>query len=127
MGALAQGKLLPSIKELIQIGTTFTLTVLAWIFFRTENIKHAFTYFSEIFSPSLLTTPNFPNRSGAATTLLLIGIFMLFEWFGRNNEYAIEKTGKKHHRAFRWFLYYCLIIVIVIYGGSQQEFIYFQF
>jgi len=127
MDTLAQGKLLPSIKELIQIGTTFTLTVLAWIFFRAENIKHAFTYFSEIFSTSLLTIPNFPNRSGALTTLLLIGIFMIFEWFGRNNEYAIEKTGEKYHRGYRWFLYYCLIIVIVIYGGSQQEFIYFQF
>jgi len=127
MDTLAQGRIFPSIKEFLQIGTTFTLTVLAWIFFRAENIKHALAYFSEIFSNSLLTIPNFSNRSGALTSLLLIGVFMIFEWFGRNNEYAIEKTGEKHHRGYRWFLYYSLIIVIVIYGGSQQEFIYFQF
>ena len=127
MDTLAQGRLFPTIKEFLQIGTTFTLTVLAWIFFRAENIKHAFAYFSEIFSSTLLTAPNFPGRSAAATTLLLIGVFMVFEWFGRNNEYAIEKTGEHHHRGYRWFLYYSLIVVIAIYGGSQQEFIYFQF
>lgn len=127
MDTLAQGRLLPSIKEFLQIGTTFTLTVLAWIFFRAENIKHAFAYFAEIFSSSLLTVPNFPGRSAAITTLLLIGVFILFEWLGRNNEYAIEKTGENYHRGYRWFLYYSLIIVIAIYGGTQQEFIYFQF
>ena len=32
---------------------TFGLTVFAWIFFRAENIGHAFNYISEILSKSI--------------------------------------------------------------------------
>lgn len=56
---VAQGKLLPSIKELSFIFLTFGLTVFAWIFFRAENIGHAISYISEIFSSSLFTIPKF--------------------------------------------------------------------
>jgi len=50
---VAQGKLLPSIKEVYFMLLTFGLTVFAWIFFRAENIGHAISYISEILSPSL--------------------------------------------------------------------------
>ena len=50
LGVVAEGKLLPSFRELIAMLTTFTLTVFAWIFFRAENISHAFDYIGEIFS-----------------------------------------------------------------------------
>ena len=40
-GIVAQGKYVPSVKELSQTGITFGLTVLAWIFFRAENMSHA--------------------------------------------------------------------------------------
>ena len=49
LGVVAEGKLLPSIRELFAMLTTFTLTVFAWIFFRAENIGHAFSYIKEIF------------------------------------------------------------------------------
>jgi len=127
MGTLAQGRLFPSIKEFLQIGTTFTLTVLAWIFFRAENIKHAVAYISEIFSKTIFDFPIFPNRYSALTTLVLIIFFITIEWIGRDSEYAIEKFGEKRSRSFRWTLYYSIIVCIIVYGASQQEFIYFQF
>jgi len=67
--------------------------VLTWIFFRAVNTKQAVAYFSEISSTYLLTLPP-PNKSTTLTTLLFIGIFTIFEWLGRDNEYAIEKTGE---------------------------------
>ena len=36
---------------------TFVLTVFTWIFFRANDIGHAMSYISEIFSPSLFTMP----------------------------------------------------------------------
>lgn len=39
---VAQGKFLPSGKELFSMFVTFGLIVFAWIFFRAENIGHAF-------------------------------------------------------------------------------------
>ena len=41
---VAYDKSLPSFKEILQIGVTFGLTVFAWIFFRAENLGHAFGY-----------------------------------------------------------------------------------
>jgi len=37
----AQHTLLPSLKEVFKILTTFLLTVLAWVFFRAESVMHA--------------------------------------------------------------------------------------
>jgi alginate O-acetyltransferase complex protein AlgI len=52
---VAKGKLLPTIKEFLNISMTFCLTVFAWIFFRAENIGHALSYISKIFSSSFFT------------------------------------------------------------------------
>ncbi|MDC0652473.1 MBOAT family protein, partial [Flavobacteriaceae bacterium] len=41
LGVVAEGKLLPSFKELIAMLTTFMLTIFAWIFFRAEDLNHA--------------------------------------------------------------------------------------
>ena len=52
---VAKGSLLPSFKEFFQIIYTFFLTVLAWVFFRSENITKALEIFREIFSDSLFS------------------------------------------------------------------------
>ncbi len=39
----------PTLIETFQMLVTFLLTTLAWVFFRAENIKHAFLYLSGIF------------------------------------------------------------------------------
>jgi len=124
---VAQGKYLPSLKEFFQIGITFGLTVLAWVFFRAENIGHALNYLSTIFSSTLFNFPNFHGKLQALTTLILIAIFIIVEWFGRNNQFAIEKIGFKSKRTIRWAIYYSIIITIFWFSGSQQQFIYFQF
>ena len=123
LDTVAQGKYLPSIKEVISMGVTFFLTVFAWIFFRAENLGHALSYIKGIFSKSLLTVP----QKIPASVLLFILIFMLIEWQGRDKKYAIEHLGFKWPRIMRWTFYYTLIILIISYSGKEQEFIYFQF
>lgn len=124
---VAQGKLLPSFKEVSLMLLTFGLTVFAWIFFRAENIGHAFNYISEILSTSIFELPKFSAMSKAVITLLLIGIFLLIEWHGRANQYAIEKFGIKWRRAYRWSFYFIIITTLFIFSGKEQQFIYFQF
>jgi len=124
---VAQGKLFPSIKELTNILLTFGLTVFAWIFFRAENINHAFSYVSEIFSGSLFTIPYFENGTLAIPTIVLIALFIMLEWHGREGQYAIAKLGRKWKRPLRYTFYYALIIAIIVFGGKEQQFIYFQF
>ena len=124
---VAQGKLLPSIKELSFMLLTFGLTVFAWIFFRAENIGHAFSYISEIFSPSLFEIPKFSGMGNAFIITFLVLIFLLFEWQGRENQYAIEKFGLKWKKPWRYAFYYTIIMAMFWFGGKEQQFIYFQF
>jgi len=124
---VALGKTAPSLKEFILILLTFSLTVFAWIFFRANNIEHAVSYISEILSPSLLLMPNFEGLGGAFTTIILVGIFVLLEWNGREGQYAISHLGTKWKRPIRYAMYYIIIIALFWFGGKEQQFIYFQF
>jgi len=124
---VAQGKYLPSIKELISIIITFSLTVFAWIFFRSASLAHAFSIVSEIFSSSLLAVPKFVGMGKSLITLVLVAIFILIEWQGREGQYAISSLGLKWKKPLRFAFYYALIIGIFWFAGNEQEFIYFQF
>ncbi|MDA3867931.1 MAG: MBOAT family protein [Salinivirgaceae bacterium] len=124
---VALGRRWPTIKEFGAIMLTFSLTVLAWIFFRAENLTHAFEYISGIFSGSLFSVPEFTGLRNAARTLLFILIFIVIEWIGRNEQYAIASFGATWKRPWRRAFYYAIIAAIIWVGGSEQEFIYFQF
>ena len=120
---VAKGKYLPNLKDLLSIGITFCLTVFAWIFFRAENIGHAISYISEVFSSSLFTIPEVRPLS----LTLLIMFFVLIEWIGREEQYAIAQIGIKWSRPIRYAMYYAIIIAIFWFDGKEQQFIYFQF
>jgi len=123
----AQGKYLPTVKELLMMLITFVLTVFAWIFFRAETIGHAFGYISGILSSSLFELPEFLGMRKALTTIVLTGIFVLIEWAGREQQFAIQNLGLKWKRSLRYALYYAIVITIYWFGGQQQQFVYFQF
>jgi hypothetical protein len=119
---VAQGKYLPTIKEVFQMVLTFSLTVLAWIFFRANNIEHALSYISEIFSGSLFSKPVITPK----ILFVLILIFILIEWLGREEEFALAKLGK-WKSPFKYAFYYIIIVAIFVFSGEKQQFIYFQF
>ena len=127
LGIVAEYSYLPSVKELLQMSLTFLLTVFAWIFFRAENFYHAIDYISRIFSSTLFNYPVFYKDDYVKPLLLLIVIFMLIEWFGRKQQYPIQKLDFIKPKAMRYLFYYVILIAIFWFGGKQQEFIYFQF
>lgn len=128
---IAKGKIFPHVKEIIGVISTFSLTVLAWIFFRAQNLDQAFKYIYGIFTKNLFSVPNLDkyNMFQAALTGLFVIFFMVLEWFGKEHEYAIEgihlKTGNR--ALYRWSFYSILWTLIFIFSGNEQEFIYFQF
>ncbi|MDF1673842.1 MAG: MBOAT family protein [Vicingaceae bacterium] len=124
---VAYDKTLPSFREILNIGITFSLTVFAWIFFRAENINHAFDIIKSIFSNSLFSIPHFSNSDIALTTVFLTFVFILIEWSGRNQAFAIETFGLRWKKISRLLFYYLLIFSIFYFTGKEQEFIYFQF
>ena len=124
---VAKGKLLPSFNELFSILLTFSLTVFAFIIFRADNLGHAISYISEVFSYSLFDVPNKLILKKSLTTIFLIVLFIFIEWFGRGNLYAIQKLLFYNKRIYRYVFYYLLIFIIFWFGGREQQFIYFQF
>ena len=123
---VAMNRLIPSIKDAANILITFALTVFAWIFFRAENVEHAISYISGIFNASFFSIPSF--KRAALATLILIVFFMIIEWIGRENQYAIEKFLMKKSRTIRWAFYGFLIILIGLFLQTHESpFIYFQF
>ncbi|EPR66317.1 hypothetical protein [Cyclobacterium qasimii] len=126
LNIIADGDFLPSFKEFFGVIITFTLTVFAWIFFRAENISHAISYIGEIFSPSLLSIPQLPKKS--LIIVALVAFFMIIEWIGRENAFAIEKLKFANTRVIRWCFYSFIIYLIGMFmQTSQTDFIYFQF
>jgi alginate O-acetyltransferase complex protein AlgI len=120
---VAEGKLFPSMKEMFQMGTTFSLTLIAWVFFRAENLTDAFTYLKSTFTKSFFTMPAVLPLD----TLVLLFAFILIEWVQRDKQHALQIDRVKVPRVIRWSFYYAIIVIIVLFGGAQQEFIYFQF
>ena len=120
---VAKGRLLPTVKELIAIILTFSLTVFAWIFFRAESVGHALNYIGGICNKSILTVPTVKLY----ILFILLLFFLLIEWNGRENQYALEKFGFRLPRLIRWGFYYLLVFAIFYFAGSEQQFIYFQF
>ena len=123
MEIVAKGRLFPHFRELLAIMLTFTLTCFAWIFFRADSLTHAFQYLGGIF-----TGPFYAHFDLVPPVLyFLLALFMLTEWYGRENRYALEKFNIKYTRFFRWSVYYVIIILLFLFKGSSQQFIYFQF
>ena len=128
LDTVAHGRIFPTFKELFQMLLTFGLAVFGWIFFRANNIEHAISYISEILSSSLFTIPKFEGMDKALTTIILVGIFVLIEWQGREGQYAISQLGIKWKRPLRYAMYYSIIFLIMYFGNfNENQFIYFQF
>ena len=126
LNVVAEGKILPSLRELIAMLTTFSLTVFAWIFFRAENIKHAFSYIAGVFSSSILSMPDFNGMDNALIILCLIVGFLVIEWLGRNDKFALEKV-LTNIKLIRILIYIILITSLFLFATKPQDFIYFQF
>jgi alginate O-acetyltransferase complex protein AlgI len=125
---VARGKLVPTLKELFFILITFGLTVFAWIFFRADNISHAYNYILEIFSPSLFTVPSIKQGiSGSFSTIIFTILFLIIEWYGREKLHALPHLLRNLNKPLRYLTYCIIVFVIFYYTGKEQQFIYFQF
>ena len=128
---VAKGKIIPSFNEAISILFTFLLTLIAWVFFRSGNIKIAFNFIHEMFSglfynwtyKQFVYLLNYINIS----LQILILFFIAIEWLGRENQFAIANLKIYKYKFLKYMFYYIVVVLIILYGGKDQQFIYFQF
>ncbi|WP_225035568.1 MBOAT family O-acyltransferase [Winogradskyella sp. SM1960] len=119
---IAEHRILPSVKEFLQVIVTFALTLLAWVFFRANTITDAFLYLERLFQFSFkidrLTLERFSYEM-IPLVLVLLGI----EWITRTKQHPVKNTTTP----MLWSM--ILLLLIFVFGSfsSVQEFIYFQF
>lgn len=121
LGDVAKDRLLPSLKELMAIITTFVLVVIGWIIFRADTIGDAWGYIVNIFTSGQWNVPIHGKEPLCYAIVMLI-----IEWLQRNREHALQLDGVKK-RWVRVAIYYTVIVAILWQESSSVQFIYFQF
>jgi len=118
----AGDSMLPSLSTIAQIALTFTLTCLAWVFFRAASVGDAFTILTKIASDVVATPPHLVEKRAMIWIVILIAV----EWAqrGHANPLAVERLP----RPVRWSLYYAFATVMFVFAPLRYTpFIYFQF
>ena len=98
---------------------TFSLTVLAWVFFRAENVGHAFDYIVGIFSFT-------GGKWHGGDYLPLAALMLIIEWTMRKRGFGLDFSAHVP-KWLRWTLYSMCVWLILFFFGEEQAFIYFQF
>lgn len=117
---IAQGRWLPSLKELGQILLTFVLAALGWILFRSQSISEAIDFYTGLVS-GRWSDFNPPMR-----TMAFVALMLAVEWLQREREHGLDMSGIRH-RTVRYACYLAVLAVIFVYGVFNETFIYFQF
>ncbi len=116
-----------SLKEqfinVYKILLTFSLTTFAWIFFRAENIQHAFNYIEGILTTSTFSKPEILP----AELFILMVLFIFVEWINKDKEHVLQDLQKQITVKYRWLFYISILFLVVLFSEGEQEFIYFQF
>lgn len=129
---VAQGALLPGVRELLQMGGTFGLTVVAWVFFRAETIGDAFSYLGRMLSKTLFRHPGislsgYGLKFDVSYCLAAIFILVTFEWFQRDKPHGL--VLERLALPIRYSVYAGVMLLILMFRNTGQnlDFIYFQF
>lgn len=120
---VAMNSSLPSLGEWRALFTTFFLTNMCWFIFRANDMTHSVSMYKKVFSESVFSIPEIRP----SLIIILIICFVLVEWNGRRDLYALEKLGLTWSKPLRWGLYTFIAGAIFILAGKEQQFIYFQF
>ena len=132
---IAEGRILPTLKETGQMLLTFFLVVFGWIIFRAESIGMAWEYFQRMLQfGTLRASYRFFFLSGMWPkelpeiwpTNLFIVIMLVVEWLQRGKEHGLDLSNIKQVWV-RTLIYYCIVFILVIASGKSSTFIYFQF
>jgi alginate O-acetyltransferase complex protein AlgI len=116
---IAVNTLLPSLKEFINVVTTFLLVTIGWVFFRSESIGDSFSYLSSMDFNINSFTHLSPKLVFYILTLILV------EWTQRFDERNLFFNFPK--LIFRIFVIICVFLILINFKKESQQFIYFDF
>jgi len=105
----------PSLKEIIQVVSTFFLVTIGFVFFRSENLNNSFKYLKQMFT-------DFSFKSEFEWLNIYFLCFIMIEYLIRKNERLKDEYFK-----YDWILFSILSLFVLLFLRGKQQFIYFQF
>ena len=125
---VAEGRFLPTLKEIGQILLTFFLAVIGWIIFRSATISDSVHYIVGLCDASLFSVPWMKTVNSFVLLVGSILMMIVIEWLQRNNEHGLSLDKTLARPLVRWGLYLLVtLMVFVLQSNKAVQFIYFQF
>ena len=123
-----ENRWLQPLKEIFHMGITYSSTMIAWVFFRSETVLDSFHYLKILISDFSIPST---NRAGLFFVLLII----ILDWgISRSDEDTIFnlKIFKLRYlntlaSYFRYLIFIIVILLTLLSRGGEKNFIYFQF
>lgn len=124
---IAEGRVLPTWKELGEMVFTFGLVTFGWIIFRSESITGFLSYCQGMCQAGALRACyRFFIQSDIWPNTVFILIMMTVEWLQREKPHGLEISQLKPW--LRWSACFVLVLLIFTFTDNEIEsFIYFQF
>lgn len=116
---VAEDRMLPTIKETLQMGFTFVLAVVGWIIFRADTLSQAIHYMAGMFQPGSL------YDQGLCQIAFYTILMFVMEWVTRKRQHGLDTTLKSH--ILKGLIYIALIVMMFLAYTYSESFIYFQF
>jgi hypothetical protein len=110
---VAAGRAFATVREGLQIVTTFGMVLVAWIFFRAASLDEALRFLAHMCTSDWLVYPAY--KSGA----VYVAVIVLIEWFQRARPHGLAIAHWP--RMVRWAVYYILIAGIFWYGNTAFD------
>lgn len=121
---VAEGRMFPDVRELVQMATTFLVVMFGWAFFRADSISQACGWLATAVAGFDWRISPLVHK-GAPTAVVWAAVMLVCEWFNRDRPYGFAIYPK--NTCLRYAVYFTIIILIFLNTSPRQTFIYFQF
>jgi D-alanyl-lipoteichoic acid acyltransferase DltB (MBOAT superfamily) len=122
LDTVAENRILPNPKEILQMSFTFFMFILSLSIFRSQSVMDGIHFNRIMFSESLFVMPNIEYLK----LFPLIVLFTLLEWFRRTRIHVMDIGDLP--RPIRWGLYVIVgFVVLLAFDRNPNAFFYFQF
>ena len=123
---VAEGRTLPSLRELGQMLLTFLLAMMGWILFRADSIEQAGQYYTHMFSTLFDGSPTLTSNMDGWVVFVAVTVMTVVEWLNRDREHEFARQPR--NRFLRWSGYIALLFMIGAFMvTNEMPFIYFLF
>jgi alginate O-acetyltransferase complex protein AlgI len=118
------GNWFPSWRQGVYMIRTYLLVSITAVLFRAQDVSASIHYFRLMFEDF---TFGWPEDTSVHVWVLIL-FFQITEWFGRGDQYAIQRTLGNRPVVFRWLYYVFIICMIGMFMQTMENpFVYFNF